>query len=133
MHYDKDISGKHSQDVENLVLPKSSRSHNPETKKHIHIVFSTLVLVERQDYFKVKELFILQIIRCIAHSIFCGVIKYISIRAFLKSISKTFMPDFRSDRMVSFKEVWIEWKGSEFERFFVFITIRLKYEVNYLI
>ena len=34
--------------------------------------------------------------------------------------------------MVPFKEVWIELKWNEFERFVVFSTIRSKYEVNFL-
>ena len=90
------------------MLPKSLRSHYPETRKHIHIVFSALVLAEREDYFKAKVLFTLKNVRRIVHSMFCGVRKYISIRAFPKPISKNFMPDFRSERMVSFKEVSTE-------------------------
>ena len=31
---------------------------------------------------------------------------YISIRALLKPISKSFTPDFRTENMVSFKENW---------------------------
>ena len=35
--------------------------------------------------------------------------------------------------MVSFKEVWNEWKWNEFERFVAFSTIRLKDEVSFFI
>ena len=35
--------------------------------------------------------------------------------------------------MLSFKEVQIEWKWSEFERFVVFSTITLNDEVNFFI
>ena len=53
-----------------------------------------------------------------------------SIKAFLKPISKSFIPDFRTENMVSFKEV-CPW--NQFERFVVFSTIRLKDEVNLFI
>ena len=66
----------------------------------------------------------------VTYSVYYGITKYISIRAFLKPISKTFTSDFSTENMVSFKEVW-PW--NEFERFVVFSTIRLKGEVNFFI
>ena len=36
------------------------------------------------------------------------------------------MPDFRTESLISFKEVWIEWKGKEFERLFVFWLVLLE-------
>ena len=68
-----------------------------------------------------------QNIWCVAHSMYCRVRKYIFIRAFLKPISKRCTPNFRTENMVSFKEVW---QSNEFETFFVFSTIRLKSEVT---
>ena len=51
-----------------------------------------------------------------------------NLKPILKTISKSFALDFRAENIVSFKEVW-PWNG--FERFSVFITIRLKYKVNF--
>ena len=56
--------------------------------------------------------------------------KYISIREFFKPISKKFKPDFETENMAYFKEVW-PW--NEFERFAIFSTIKLKGEVNFFI
>ena len=55
---------------------------------------------------------------------------YISIRVFLKPIIKSFTPDFRTENMVSFKEVW---PRNEYEKFVLFSTIRLKGEINFFI
>ena len=56
--------------------------------------------------------------------------KYISIKAFLKPISKSFPPDSKTANMVSFKEIW---PGNELERFFVYSTIKLNGEVIFFI
>ena len=56
--------------------------------------------------------------------------KYISIREFFKPISKKFKPDFETENMAYFKEVW---RWNEFERFAIFSTIKLKGEVNFFI
>ena len=70
------------------------------------------------------------IISCVAHSAYWSVGKYRSIRAFLKAITKSVTPGFRTENMVSFKEVW-PW--NQFERFVVLSTIRLKGKVNFFI
>ena len=54
--------------------------------------------------------------------------KHLFIRAFLKLISKSLIPDFRSENKVSFKEVQ---QQNKFERFVVFTTIRQKDKINF--
>ena len=49
---------------------------------------------------------------------------------FLKTISKSFTPDIKSENVESLKEVW---PRNEFESFVIFSTIRLKSEINFFI
>ena len=71
-----------------------------------------------------------QNIWCGVHSMYCRVRKYIFIRKFLKLIHKKFTANFRTEKMVSVKEVW---QCNEFERLFVFSSVRFKSEVNLIV
>ena len=79
-----------------------------------------------------KEFFTSQNIWRVTHNMlyYCEDRKHASVNVFVKPVSRTYTPNFRTLKMVFFKEL-CPW--NEFESFVVFITNRLKDEITFFI